>query len=60
MHSDDYLSLIRRYPCPEYFHSLRGLKRRFPKMIPDVPMLNGHKLFVDTTFTHVLPHLRYV
>jgi hypothetical protein len=35
----EYLSVLDRYPCPEYRHILRELKTRYDSQIPDVDLL---------------------
>lgn len=54
-----YISVIHRYRCFEYRHGLRELKRAYPKKVPNVNLLKlkDNSLFVDTTFTHILPYV---
>jgi hypothetical protein len=51
----NYLKVINRYPCFEYRHGLRALKRIHRSQVPDAHILTRKDLFVDTTFTHILP-----
>jgi hypothetical protein len=53
----EYLRVLDRYPCFEYRHVLRELKRRYESQVPDVELLTleDESLFVGTAFTHILP-----
>jgi hypothetical protein len=53
----EYLSVLDRYPCFEYRHVLRELKRCYESQVPDVELLavKDESLFVGMAFTHILP-----
>jgi hypothetical protein len=56
---EHHLHIIERYPCFEYRHGLWTLKDRYDSQVPDSPLLNNedNSLFVDTTFTDILPFM---
>ena len=56
---DNYISVSRRYPCYEYLHGLRQLKGTYKDKLAHVNLPDG-RMFLDTTYTHILPHLSYI
>jgi hypothetical protein len=56
----NYMSVFGRYPCYEYLDGLRQLKRAYENQLADVNLPKDQPMFLDTTYTHILPHLRYL
>jgi hypothetical protein len=58
----EYLSVINRYPCFEYRHCVRELKRRYKSQVPDAKLLtlDDKFLYIGTAFTHILPYVTLI
>jgi hypothetical protein len=56
----NHIRMFERYPCYQYFDGLRQLKRAYQDQLTHVILPKGQPKFLDTTYTHILPHLRYV
>jgi hypothetical protein len=56
----NHLRVFDRYPCYQYFGELLQLKRSYQDQLAHVNLPKGQPKFLDTTYTHILPHLRYV
>ncbi len=56
----NHLRVFDRYPCYQYFGELLQLKRAYQDQLAHVNLPKGQPKFSDVTYTHILPHLRYV
>ena len=56
----NHLRVVDRYPCHQYFGELLQLKRAYKDQLAHVHLPKGQRKFSDVTYTHILPHLRYI
>jgi hypothetical protein len=56
----NHLRVFDRYPCYQFFGELLQLKRTYQDQLAHVNLPKGQPKFLDVTYTHILPHLRYV
>jgi hypothetical protein len=57
---ENYMSVFGRFPCHEYLHGLRQLKSTYKDQLAHVKLPEDRRMFVDTTYPHIVPHVPYL
>lgn len=54
---EKYVRIFSRYPCSTHRRYLEELKTLYPKDIPDLPIVENARLYIDPMFKHLQPVL---